>query len=378
MLRPRALLHLLLLAGTPVTTLLAQRVAVVTGATRGIGKGIAVELGRAGYAVFALGRSSRGGTPADGRASGRALPQGVELTVEATAEAVDAVGGRGVGVVCDAGDEVAMAQALESIFAREGRLDVVVCSAYTTPPGTDTGGLRADFWTHGGMAMWDAVNGVGLRGVYATCAAAAPLMISTAKAEAEAGQRRESPPPLMVLVSSFGGKSYTFNVAYGVGKAAIDRLALDMSLQLKEHGVATTSLYPGLVRTEANLEMLAQGLWDKASGGLDLSAGETPAFSGKAVAALARLGAEAMLARSGRVEVVAELATEFGFAEEDGSRPASIRSLKYLAPNFIFPEIEREGTAVPRWVRENVPDLLLPWSVFAGGPPPGDRASNEK
>ena len=189
-----------------------------------------------------------------------------------------------------------MAQALESIFAREGRLDVVVCSAYTTPPGTDTGGLRADFWTHGGMAMWDAVNGVGLRGVYATCAAAAPLMISTAKAEAEAGQRRESPPPLMVLVSSFGGKSYTFNVAYGVGKAAIDRLALDMSLQLKEHG----------------------------------------------------------------------------------SRPASIRSLKYLAPNFIFKEIEREGTAVPRWVRENVPDLLLPWSVFAGGPPPGDRASNEK
>ncbi|KAL1523682.1 hypothetical protein AB1Y20_018615 [Prymnesium parvum] len=78
--------------------------------------------------------------------------------------------------------------------------------------------------------------------------------------------------------------------------------------------------------------------WAEASGGLDLAQGETPAFSGKALLALRSLNAEAMMARSGNVEVVAELAREFDFTEEDGSRPASIRSLKYLLPNFVFPQ----------------------------------------
>ena len=78
-----------------------------------------------------------------------------------------------------------------------------------------------------------------------------------------------------------------------------------------------------------------------------------------------------MMARSGNVEVVAELADEFGFTEDDGSRPASIRSLKYLLPNFVFPQIEAEsGKPVPDWIKNNVPDVLLPWSIFAGEAPP--------
>ena len=103
------------------------------------------------------------------------------------------------------------------------------------------------------MAMWDAVNGVGLRSVFAACSAAVPLMIDTRKAHPAAGA------PLICLVSSFGGKSYTFNVPYGVGKAAIDRLALDMGYQLRKRGVAVVSLYPGVVRTEGNLEMDRRG-----------------------------------------------------------------------------------------------------------------------
>ena len=79
------------------------------------------------------------------------------------------------------------------------------------------------------------------------------------------------------------------------------------------------------VRTEANLQMVEDGTWDEASGGLDLADGETPTFSGRAVAQLASLGPEAMMARSGNVEVVAELAQEFGFTDVGGSRPASAR-----------------------------------------------------
>jgi len=351
--------HLVLLCGST-----ASRVALVTGASRGIGRGIAVELGRRGMTVYVLGRSSRAR-----QSSGDALSEDrqlsvsratseLDLTVESAAEAVTSAGGRGRPLPCDCGDDIDIERALQEVADTEGRLDVLVCSAYSTPPGK----LRGPFWEQP-MSMWDAVNGVGLRGVYATCRAATPLMIQTATSTER--------PPLICLISSFGGKSYTFNVAYGVGKAAVDRLARDMAYQLADSGVATVSLYPGLVRTEANLQMERDGTWEEASGGLDLSDGETPGYSGKALAALIDLEPSALLARSGNVEVVAELAKELDFREEDGTQPPSIRSLQYLLPNFVFPTIEKQaGKPVPEWVRQNVPDLLLPWSVFSGGAPP--------
>ena len=152
----------------------------------------------------------------------RPVPEGSDLSVDATAEAVSAAGGRGVAVPCDVGSDEALERALAQVAEAEGRLDMLVCSAYQTPPGK----LRDDFWKQG-MAMWDAMNGVGLRSVYASCTFATPALIETAKKNPSS-----APPPLIVLVSSFVGKSYTFNVGYGVGKAATDRLALDMRLGL--------------------------------------------------------------------------------------------------------------------------------------------------
>ena len=173
---------LLLLSLTVGATALSQRVAVVTGASRGIGKAIAVALGEQGFAVYALARSSRTGGRAESP-DARALPEGVELSVEATAEAITAAGGRGIALRCDIGDDADLERALRQVADEEKRLDVLVCSAYSTPPGK----LRGPFWEQG-MPMWDAVNGVGLRSVFAACTAAVPLMIETRKAQPSAGR----------------------------------------------------------------------------------------------------------------------------------------------------------------------------------------------
>jgi dehydrogenase/reductase SDR family protein 1 len=350
------------------------RVAVVTGASRGIGRGIALELGSAGYTVYCLGRSTSSSSSSQEEKSTikfqRPVGENLNLTVESAAEEITRRGGIGIPVPCDLSQDGVIEDILLNKII-EKRLDILVCSAYTTPPT----GIRGEFWKQD-LDMWDYVNGVGLRQVYAACRSAVPIMIETAtkNSQSDQQQQQQSPPPLICLVSSFGGKSYTFNVAYGVGKAAIDRLATDMSYQLLKYGIATTSLYPGLVQTEANLQMDIDGIWDEQSGGLDLSIGETPSFSGKAVVQLASLSKDKMMKRSGQIEVVAELATEFDFYDNDidKHRPSSIRSLKYLLPNFVFPTIEKQngGKPIPNWIKNNVPDLLVPWSTFSSGPPP--------
>jgi len=349
------LLTLILITLIKCPALESGRVAVVTGASRGIGRGIALELGKAGFVVYALARSSREKKQFSLKDQ-RVVAEGLDLTVEGTAERITALGGRGYGISIDLTEKGALGNFLASMS--ENRLDVLVCSAYTTPPGK----LRGEFWTQG-MEMWEAVNDLGLNCVYDACCTAAPYMIDTAKHSSHA--------PLICLVSSFGGKSYTFNAAYGVGKSAIDRLAVDMSYQLKKYGVATTSIYPGLVKTEANMQMVVDGTWGEASGNLDITKGETPAFSGKAVVALTALEKNSMMERTGRVEVVAELADEFGFLDEDDSKPPSIRSLQYLLPNFVFPTVEKNNNVkVPNWIKNNVPNILVPWSTFSSGPPP--------
>lgn len=216
-------------------------------------------MGSAGYTVYTLGRSSRTSSLSAQDLQQRPVAEGLDLTVESAAEEVTKRGGRGHAIACDLSKDDEIERILKDVVNTEGRLDVLVCSAYSVPLGNS---LRGNFWEQD-MDMWDTVNGVGLRQVYAACRAAAPSMIETAKTSSQ--------PPLICLVSSFGGKSYTFNVAYGVGKCAVDRLATDMAYQLKKFGVATTALYPGLVRTEGNLQMLEDGSWEEASGGTRFS-----------------------------------------------------------------------------------------------------------
>jgi len=264
---------------------LRGQIAIVTGASRGVGKGIALGLGEAGATVYVTGRSvSRGALPG---------------TIGETAAEVTALGGKGIAAACDHGVDAEVAALFERVHAEQGgRLDILVNNAFAVPEGN----LLAPFWELP-IEQWDVMHRVGLRSHYVAAWHAAPRMIT---------QKRG----LIVNVSSFGAKIKAVNVAYGVGKAGVDRMTRDMGRELVAHGVTVVSLWPGIVKTE---RLLA----DPDRIGFDPTNGESPLLSGRAVAAIAA-DAE-MIAKTGQPHVVAELAVAYGFTEVDGSVPTSLR-----------------------------------------------------
>jgi dehydrogenase/reductase SDR family member 1 len=265
---------------------LAGQVAIVTGASRGVGKGIALGLGEAGATVYVTGRTvSPGAHPG---------------TIGETAEQVTARGGKGIAVACDHGDDAQVEALFARALAEQGKLDVLVNNAFAIPDGK----IIAPFWELP-IAQWDTMHRVGLRSHYVASVLAARTMI----------ERKRG---LIVNVSSFGAKIQAVNVAYGVGKAGVDRLTRDTGRELRAHGVTVVSLWPGVVKTERLLLEHARIGFDPAQPNA-----ESPLFSGRAVAALAA-DAE-VLKRTGQSLVVAELAREYGFTEEDGTQPASLR-----------------------------------------------------
>lgn len=174
---------------------------------------------------------------------------------------------------------------------------------------------------------------VGLRCHYVAACAAVPLLIATR--EKEGGGT-----PAICNVGSFGGVSYVFNVAYGVGKAGVDRLSRDMAIELRKEKISSFSLWPGVVSTERMQEIRGKdpAKWEKEMG---VSEGylETPRFAGRALAALLSSSLPSspsssppslLMDRSGSIQIVAELAREFGVRDVNGGQPPSIRSLQYL------------------------------------------------
>lgn len=261
------------------------KLALVTGASRGVGKGIALALGDAGATVYVTGRTRRGDAHAIGG------------TIDDTADEVTARGGRGIALACDHANDESVA----AVFERIGRLDILVNNAFAIPSGPL---YNTPFWELP-LATWDTMIDVGLRSHYVASVHAARAMVP-----ARSG--------LIVNISSFGAASYQVNVPYGVGKAGVDRLTRDTSRDLAPHGVHVVSLWPGIVRTER----LLAGQFP-----YDTTVTESAELTGRAITALLA-APDGLAARSGKALVVAELAAELGFTDIDGTTPPSLRRPK--------------------------------------------------
>jgi NAD(P)-dependent dehydrogenase (short-subunit alcohol dehydrogenase family) len=270
-------------AGAWVPPDLSGRVAVVTGASRGVGKGVAEVLGECGVTVYVTGRSTRA-APDRGGAAG---------TVEETAELVTAAGGRGIAAVCDHGDDRQVA----ALFARvgdeqHGRLDLLVNNAWGGYEEYDDAGFSKPFWEQS-PEYWGRMVDRGARFQYLAARHAAPLMI------AQGGG-------LIVGTASGDRGRYLGNLVYDVAKAAVIRMAFGMARELRPHGVTALTLLPGFTRTEAVLAVFKG----------DLTPTNSTQYVGRAVAVLA---ADAdVMHHSGESLRVADVAESYGFVDVDG------------------------------------------------------------
>ncbi len=281
------------------------RVALVAGATRGAGRGIAVELGAAGATVYCTGRSSRAtGRPRGPRRSPFDLARRPE-TIEETAELVDRHGGTGIPVRVDHTDPRQVAALVARIRRERGRLDILVNDIW-----------GSDELTQWGTPFWklDLEKGFTLmkRGIdthLITSLAAVPLMV---------GRRRG----LIVEVTDGAGLHYRGNLFYDLTKLAVTRVAFGMAEELRTKGIAAVAVSPGFLRSEAMLEhfKVTESTWrDGIRTDSHFAHSETPRFVGRGVAALAM--DRGVMKHAGRVLGSWVLARMYGLRDVDGRRP---------------------------------------------------------
>jgi dehydrogenase/reductase SDR family protein 1 len=333
-------------------------VCLVTGASRGIGKGIALELGKQGAIVYITGTSTSDNSSSLNAATGpysATKESGGPGTIEQTAQEIMNAGGIGVAVLCNHAVDSEVKHLMDRIERDHGRLDILINNAFRLPQG-GVEMLYKKFWEQG-PEIWDTLHTVGLRSHFVASVYAMPLLQAAKK-----NPQRNLPRPFVGMVSSFGGLTYTFNVPYGVGKAGVDRLAKDMAVELTPEDICVVSFWPGVVDTERTQESVKKGDWEKYVG-LPLDNAETPGFTGKAIIATATDPSN--MRKTGTYQVVAELSEEYNFFDVNGNRPPSIRSLRFLLPSYAFDQATRD--MVPGWM---IPDWKLPFWVMAQGQPP--------
>jgi NAD(P)-dependent dehydrogenase (short-subunit alcohol dehydrogenase family) len=277
-----------------------NNVALVTGASRGAGRGIALELGSAGATVYVSGRSIRGGPTTDN----------VPGTIEETAKEVTDRGGRGIAVRCDHTVDADV----ESLFARirndHGRLDVLVNNVWGGYEDSECRPLsRVPLWEQS-LHQWDGMFTAGVRAHLVASRLAVPLML---------------PQRSGLIVSTTANLEtlpYLRNLFYDLAKNAIARLVWAMAQELREHGIAAVAVAPGFMRTERVVEAFRR------AGAIDAldrpgGPGETPAYLGRAIVALA--SDTRVIEKSGQLVEVGALAREYGFTDINGTQPLPFR-----------------------------------------------------
>ncbi len=266
------------------------KVALVTGASRGVGKGIAHALGASGATMYVTGRTEH--------SEDATVP--LPGTLHDTAALVTSAGGVGIPLRCDHREDAQVQALFQRIMAEQGRLDLLVNNAwegYQAKQRSGKSGFKTAFWKLP-PAFWDTMHTVGVRSHYVASVHAAAIMVQQTSG-------------FIIHMSAMAGQSYSDNVAYGVSKAAVNRMAVDMAHELRSSNVAVVSLCPFMVATE----MLMARRKSKQL----LPWMETPLFVGRAVVALAT--DPQIMQKTGGVLMTRSLAAEYGFTDVDGHQP---------------------------------------------------------
>ncbi|MEK3975803.1 SDR family NAD(P)-dependent oxidoreductase [Psychrobacillus sp. FSL K6-2684] len=264
---------------------LQGKIAVVSGASRGAGRGIAFQLGSSGATVYVTGRSVKGSTT-DNR------PE----TIEETADGVTSRGGKGIAIQCDHTSENDVRNLFEQIEREHGRIDILVNSVFggseSSLPSVD----GRHFWERP-LEHWDAMMVAGPQAYLLTTRYAVPLMAQHHKG-------------LIVNITFFIKDTISSNLYYDLAMNAINRMTLGMAKELKDYNVSAVAVCPGWMRTE---RVIDSGF------GPEDGTTETTAYVGRAVVALA---SDTTVSKfSGETIMVAELARKYGFTDVDGTQP---------------------------------------------------------
>jgi NAD(P)-dependent dehydrogenase (short-subunit alcohol dehydrogenase family) len=269
--------------------MLEGKVAVVTGASRGIGRGIALVLAQEGATVYVTGRSV---TPGE-----YYLPGTVgETAAECTERGRDS-GGKGIAVACDHGNDQQVAALFEKVRAEQGKLDILVNNAFQL---SDDLIVPKPFWDKP-LSNLEMLQ-VGVRSNFVAAWHAAKLMVPQNSG-------------LIVAISGYVGVSYTFGVVFGTCKSAVDRMARDMAIELEPHNIASLSLWQGLTLTEKATYNLGAAK-EQMTASITNMTGSTVEHPGRVVAALA--ADPAIMDRSGGTFITTEVAMEYGITDIDG------------------------------------------------------------
>lgn len=268
---------------------LNQKIALVTGASRGIGKGIAIALAKSGVYVYITGRTEKE----------QEATTNLTGTIYRTEAEIIAEGGQCKAIRCDHTNDQDVQEVFQQIFAEQGQLDILVNSVWGGYEHFNDG---TEFWLEEGFwaspfSRWDKMFSAGVRAAYVASSFAAKRMI-----EKKAG--------IIFNLSYWASQRNDMGVAYGTAKAATDKMTAAMAHELRPHNIPVICLYPGLVRTEAVL---------KAQDHFDLSNSESPEFVGRVISRLAT--DPNIMDKSGRVLIAAAEAIAYGVKDIDGKQP---------------------------------------------------------